>query len=280
MSDKKYFLVIDVELCQDCGTCYLACKDEHYDNEFPGYSVKQPRHRHRWISQIRKERGHGSLLDVYYFNNICMQCDDAPCVKNAGNAVKKRKDGIVLIDPAGSARRKELLKACPYGAIAWNDEAQVPQKCTMCAHLLDSGWKETRCTQVCPTGALKLMHMTDEERLALIKKDKLEAYRPEFKTRPGTLYKNLYRFTKGFIAGSVSAKENGLTDCVENAKVFLEKSENRVANALTDNYGDFKFDGLEEDGGKYTVTVDAGKKGLVKIDVFLNQSVYLENITL
>jgi hypothetical protein len=77
--------------------------------------------------------------------------------------------------------------------------------------------------QSCPTGALKLMHMTDEEREALIKKNKLETYLPELKTCPGTLYKNLYHFTKGFIAGSVSAKENGLTDCVERVRVSLKK---------------------------------------------------------
>ena len=50
-----------------------------------------------------------------------------------------------------------LAYACDYiaasyedGAIQWNEELKVAQKCTMCAHLLDDGWTEPRCVQACP----------------------------------------------------------------------------------------------------------------------------------
>ncbi len=57
----------------------------------------------------------------------------------------RRDDGIVIVDPEKAAGRKDLVSSCPYRRIYWNEEQQVAQKCTMCAHLLDQGWKEPRC---------------------------------------------------------------------------------------------------------------------------------------
>ena len=39
---KKWHLMIDVEKCEDCNNCFLACKDEHVENDWTGYSVAQP----------------------------------------------------------------------------------------------------------------------------------------------------------------------------------------------------------------------------------------------
>ena len=41
---KKWNLIIDVEKCEDCNNCFLACKDEHMYNDWPGYALPQPRH--------------------------------------------------------------------------------------------------------------------------------------------------------------------------------------------------------------------------------------------
>ena len=129
-------MIIDIEKCEDCNNCFMACKDEFVDNDFPPYSVSQPRHGHRWMNIMRKERGSGSLMDVAYRSTPCMHCDDAPCIKAAkDSAVYKREDGIVIIDPEKSAGRKEIMAACPYHAIWWNEEKGIPQKCTFCAHL-------------------------------------------------------------------------------------------------------------------------------------------------
>ena len=38
-------LIIDVARCHDCNNCFLACKDEFIDNDFPGYSQAQPKQR-------------------------------------------------------------------------------------------------------------------------------------------------------------------------------------------------------------------------------------------
>ncbi|GAG02536.1 unnamed protein product, partial [marine sediment metagenome] len=38
---NKWNLIIDIEKCEDCNNCFLACKDEHVDNDWPGYAVSQ-----------------------------------------------------------------------------------------------------------------------------------------------------------------------------------------------------------------------------------------------
>jgi Fe-S-cluster-containing dehydrogenase component len=70
-------------------------------------------------------------------------------------AVSQREDGLVVIDPTLAVGHPEIVSSCPYGAIYWDDELEFPQKCTGCAHLLDKGWKEPRCVDACPTGALQ-----------------------------------------------------------------------------------------------------------------------------
>jgi Fe-S-cluster-containing dehydrogenase component len=38
--------------------------------------------------------------------------------------------------------------ACPYGVRTFNEEQRVVEKCTMCAHLVDSG-EEPACVKAC-----------------------------------------------------------------------------------------------------------------------------------
>jgi len=253
---KKWYMIIDIEKCEDCNNCFMACKDEHVDNEFPPYSAAQPLHGHRWMNIMRKERGSGSLMDVAYRPTPCMHCDDAPCIRTAENgAVYKREDGIVIIDPEKSTGQKNIQKACPYNAVSWNEERDIPQKCTFCAHLLDEGWKEPRCVQACPTGALSIEREDDAQIQEMVKEENLEALHPEYNTRPRIFYRNLYRYNRAFIAGSVAYGTDRGEECAKNAVVRLVKNGRDVDECKTDFFGDFKFDGLKEDGQTYEVHI-------------------------
>ena len=253
---KKWNLIIDVKKCEDCNNCFLSCKDEHVENDWPGYSLSQPLHGHRWINIMRKERGQYPMIDVAYLPIPCMHCDNAPCIKAAKEgSVYKREDGIVIIDSKKARGQKEILKACPYDAIWWNEEKNVPQKCTFCAHLMDDGWKEPRCVQACPTGSLHVIHAEDPEMNEIIESENLEVLHPEYKTDPRVYYKNLYRFLRCFIGGSVAFQREGITDCAEGARVLLTKDSKKIEEAVTDNYGDFRFDNLEENSGMYGIEI-------------------------
>ncbi len=254
---KGWYLVIDVEKCENCNNCFLACKDEHVGNDWPGYAASQPDHGQKWMRIQGKERGVYPFIDVAYLPRTCMHCDQAPCIKAAGDgAVYKRPDGIVVIDPVKARGQKALVNACPYGAIEWNEGSELPQKCTFCAHLLDDGWTTTRCVQSCPTGALGLRHMEASEMEALVKAEGLQVYAPGKGTGPRVYYKNLHRFTRCFIGGSVATRVDGRQECVEGAEVTLfDKAHETVGSTLTDLFGDFKFDNLEEGSGPYTLRV-------------------------
>lgn len=277
---EKWNLIIDVALCENCNNCVLATKDEHCENTFPGYGLPQPRHGHDWIRIDRQVRGEAPMVDAAYLVSTCNQCDNAPCVVAGKGAVHKRDDGIVLIDPVKAKGRKDLVNSCPYGAIWWNEEHQVPQKWSFDAHLLDAGWKEPRCTQACPTGAMRAVKLSDPAMSALAEQGSLEVLRSELGTRPRVWYANLYRFDKCFIGGSVLAKVAGRTECLEGATAMLSRAGKHVAEMKTDAFGDFKFDALEPGNARYRVGVSHPDHGSAALDVTLAQSVYLGNIEL
>ncbi|MCL2391515.1 MAG: oxidoreductase [Oscillospiraceae bacterium] len=258
---KQRYLVIDVKLCHDCNNCFIACKDEFVMNDWLPYSKAQPRHGPRWMNILRKERGQFPRIDCAFLPMPCQHCVQAPCVKEHPDCVTRRDDGVVLIDPVKSKGKKGLADSCPYGAIYWNEGEEIPQKCTMCAHLLDNGWDMPRCVHSCPTGAMALHTVEKAEMDQIIAAEGLEQYRAELGANPNVYYKNLHRFTKCFITGGIL--KSG--DCAEAVKVTL--SGDAHAEQETNYFGEFKFDALLP--GTYTIKA-GGKEKTVTIEESLN----------
>jgi Fe-S-cluster-containing dehydrogenase component len=277
----KWNLIIDVAECTNCQLCTLATMDEYIDNDWPGYAAPMPKHGHRWIDILQKERGQMPFIDIAYVPTMCNHCDDAPCIAAATDgAITKRDDGIVLIDPEKARGQKHLVDACPYGHIWWNEEHAVPQAWTFDAHLLDQGWTKTRGQLSCPTQAMRAVNVEDGEMARMVRDDGLEVLKPELGTKPRVWYKNLWRYSTAFIGGSVSAQANGTVDCVEGATVRLMKDGGAIAETETDNYGDFKFDRLEPDSGAYRVEIDADGHEKKTVEAELTESIYLGEIRL
>ena len=254
---KQRYMVIDVAKCHDCNNCFMACKDEHVANDWPGYTAAQPRHGHQWMNIERRERGQYPRIDVAYLPMPCQHCENAPCIEAGNGAVTRREDGIVLIDMDKSKGNEALAKACPYGAIYWNEEAGAPQKCTLCAHLLDdTEWTPgiPRCAHNCPTGALQFYTLQPADMDAMIASEGLSAYRAELGTKPHVLYKNLYKYDKNFITAGILVDG----ECFENATATLTSGGKVVAEQNTNFFGEFKFDGLDD--GAYTLDIDAAGK--------------------
>ena len=276
---KKWNLVVDVALCENCRNCTLAVKDEHVGNDFPGYAAAAPARGHDWIRITRQVRGAAPMVDAAYLPTMCNHCDDAPCVAAGRGAVRKRGDGIVIIDPEKSRGRRDLVDACPYGAIVWNEEREIPQAWIFDAHLLDAGWKEPRCAQACPTGAIRAVKQDDEAMRAQARAEKLRVLRAELGTQPRVYYRNLHRFDACFIGGSVVTDVEGVTECVPGAAVAVRKDGKEVALATTDTFGDFKCDGFARDSGTYTVEI-VHRLGTASARCTLGESVYLGPLVL
>jgi hypothetical protein len=126
---------------------------------------------------------------------------------------------------------------------------------------------------------MRAIKVEDDEMARLAQDEKLEVVRPELGTRPRVYYRNLWRYSKCFIGGSVAEEKNGAVDCVEGASVQLLKDGASVAVTTTDNYGDFKFDRLDENSGRYAVQIfSSGRSKTVEAN--LGTSINLGEIRL
>jgi Fe-S-cluster-containing dehydrogenase component len=265
---QKWNMIIDVAECTNCQLCALAAMDEYVGNDWPGYAAPMPKHGHKWIN-------------IAYVPTMCNHCDDAPCMKaDKVGAIKKRNDGIVIIDPVKAKGQKHLVEACPYGHIWWNEELQLPQIWPFDAHLLDQGWQQTRGQQSCPTGAMRAIKLDDRDMARMARDEGLEVIKPELGTRPRVYYRNLWRYSKCFIGGTLAAEANGVIDCVEGASIRLDKGGYTIAETTSDNYGDFKFDKLDEGSGTYVVDISAKGRSRKTVEARLGASVNLGEIRL
>ena len=253
---KKWNMIVDIERCNNCRGCFLAVKDEHTGNDFPGYAAEQPRMGANWLDIERKERGAYPIVDAHFMPTMCNHCDDAPCMKVAKNgAITKRADGIVIIDPVKAKGQKEIVDACPYGAVTWNEESQLPQTWIFDAHLLDAGFKKPRIESQCPTDVFQSVKVSDKEMQELIVTEELETLPSDTDAKPRVYYKNMQFFSKCFVGGSVTAMIDGVEECVEDAVAVVSKDGKEVGRATTDAFGEFKVDGLEPNSGSYQVEV-------------------------
>ena len=278
---SKWNMIIDVARCDNCRICFLANKDEHIGNDFPGYAAPQPAQGHNWIEIERKERGSYPIVEAHFMPVMCNHCDDAPCMKAAKNgAVTKRADGIVIIDPVKAKGQNAIAEACPYGAVSWNEELQLPQAWIFDAHLLDAGWTQPRAEQSCPTDVFRSVKVDDQEMQRIRLEEGLEVLRPELGTKPRVYYKNLHLMTKCLVGGSVTAIVNGVEECAEGAVVVLKHKGREVARSMTDTFGEFKFDKLEPGSGQYQLEV-TGSSGRFSLQFDLGgESRYLGVMTL
>ena len=102
---------------------------------------------------------------------------------------------------------------------------------------------------------------------------------PKLGAQPRVYYRGLERWERCFIGGSVSASVGGIVDCVADADVSLHQGDSLVASALTDAFGDFRFDGLPARSGVYRLEI-RHRAGVARRDCELDESVYLGEITL
>lgn len=249
----KAFL-IDLTKCVGCYGCQVACKDEHCGQGWAPYTEAQPETGQFWMKVNQYERGAVPHVKVAYIPTMCNHCEDAPCMAAAADgAVYRREDGLVLIDPAKAKGQKAIVDACPYGAVYWNEELEIPQKCTGCAHLLDGDHPISipRCVDNCH---LDLITFGEEADLDL---DGTEVLHPEYGTKPRVFYRGL---PKKFIAATVYDPE--AREVVIGAKVTAT-GEAGTFEAETDDWGDFWLRGLPE--AEWTVVIEKdGKKTELK----------------
>ncbi|MFC7212701.1 4Fe-4S ferredoxin N-terminal domain-containing protein [Saliphagus sp. GCM10025334] len=181
---KQYGMVIDLEKCDGCLSCVVACSQENNTsmgaNWMYVFTYEEP-----------DQNGHNFLV------RTCQHCSDAPCQKVCPTTArhKRTEDGLVLTDYDVCIGCRYCQVACPYGVnyFQWG-EPDTPQseldpdhvydgrdrrvdsrppkgvmgKCTMCPSRQDGKRGEdkigtTACEDACAMDAIHFGDMNDED---------------------------------------------------------------------------------------------------------------------
>ena len=242
--------VIDLAICNGCYCCQIACKDEHVGNDWSPYAKPQPDTGQFWIGITETVRGQVPKVKVSYLPKMCHHCDDAPCIEQCEvDAIVKRDDGIVLIEPDKCTGCKLCADTCPHNSIYFNENLNIAQKCTGCTHLLDNDpeWDVPRCVDQCPTDAIRFGEEDDLKEYI----DGAELLNPGAGTKSRVYYRNL---PKKFVAGTLY-DPNAKEVIIGAACTLTDDESGETFNATTDNFGDFWFRGLSDDR-TFTLTLD------------------------
>ena len=251
---KKPGIAINSARCMACYACFMACKDEHcgWDSAL---SKSQPELGQYWMNIVEWERGDNPRrVKTATVPAPCNHCDNPACVAAAKDgAAYKREDGIVIIDPEKAVGQKAIADACPMGAVFWNEDLQLPQKCTMCAELLDDpdypGF-EPRCVEACPNQALVFGDLADpESRISkLIAANKVTPWKG---LEGSVVHLNI---PQKFLAGTVAYPKELEEVCIgANVKITCAET-GETKETVTNWAGDYEFEDLPE-GMTWTVEI-------------------------
>ena len=180
-ASPQWKLAVDVERCIGCHACSVACKVEN--------NVPLGRFRTKvyyW------EHGKFPKVTRNFLPTLCMQCEDAPCLKACPTkAIIRKTDGIVRVDPDLCDHENKCSDACPYGAIGC-DENDIADKCDFCSHRLEAGM-DPACVETCPAD---VFHFGDANEPAskysmFMKRfgSETKVLKPEEKTKPSVAYR-------------------------------------------------------------------------------------------
>ena len=182
--NKQMGFVIDQERCIGCEACTVACRIEH--------NVKQGFIKVITQNVDQKDTPEGIFPDLKmnFLPQLCNHCANPPCVDVCNvEALRKREDGIVVIDNNLCDGCQACLSACPYDAINFNQEKNIAEKCNLCAHRIDQGL-EPFCVICCEGQAIYLGDFNDprSEVSKLNTKRDLFKLKTDAGTNPSTSY--------------------------------------------------------------------------------------------
>lgn len=179
--NPRWKMALDVERCIGCHACSVACKVEN--------SVPLGRFR---TKVYYLDEGVFPKVKRSFLPTLCMQCEDAPCVKACGNkAVSLGADGIVRIDNNLCDSDGNCEKACPYGAIGPSVDEGC-DKCDFCSHRLEVGM-EPACVETCPADVFHFGDANDPASPYSVfmsrHGNETAALKPEENTKPAVVYR-------------------------------------------------------------------------------------------
>jgi tetrathionate reductase subunit B len=177
----RWKMALDIERCIGCHACSVACKVEN-DVPLGRYRTKVYYWEHGTFPKVKRS----------FLPTLCMQCEDAPCLKACPTeAINRLADGIVRINADLCDNENQCQGACPYGAIG-SDDNDVADKCDFCSHRLAVGM-EPACVETCPGEVFHFGDSNDPDSaysqfMQRFGKE-TKVLKPEEKTKPQVTYR-------------------------------------------------------------------------------------------
>lgn len=247
---RKVF-VFDATKCNGCYGCQMACKDEHGDNEWLPYAKPQPQTGQFWLKLRETDHGQTPKVKVEYVPILGAQ--DEALREYAPEVLMDRDDGLIVLDPEKCKGRRDIAEK--FEGVYYNEDLDICQGCTGCAHLVDAG-EIPHCVDLCVLGALQF---GDEEDFAE------EIARAEKLTEGSNVY--YLNLPHLFIGGDVW--DPAANEVVIGANCTLT-GEGLELKTQTDEFGDFWFRRI--DAGNYHLLIEADGFESMERDIKLTKS--------
>ncbi len=133
-------LFIDLELCDKCRECKVACAYFYHP----------------------QNNGIDSLREYATFATICRQCAEAPCVNSCyHNALEKQADGLLKRYSMRCTSCKSCAIACPFGVIFPELIPYINSRCDYCLSL--GKQKMPLCVSSCFYKAVELKEVAEDK---------------------------------------------------------------------------------------------------------------------
>lgn len=136
-------LYYDVKKCLGCKSCEIACAVAHSAAQELFKAIREE------VLSLPRKKVLGSKGKNYPVS--CRNCEDPKCVDACMAAALRfdKEKGIVLHDESRCVGCWMCVMVCPYGAIRPNIKEKIPVRCDKCKDR-----DEPACVKACPTGAI------------------------------------------------------------------------------------------------------------------------------
>ena len=129
-------IITDLNKCVGCMACSVGCKAVN------GVDIGQQWVKIKRVGPYPIEGGSGQFPDVemYFLPMQCQHCSSPECVTVCPTGASAiAEDGTVQIDAEQCIGCGMCLDACPYGVRYLDEEANVVDKCDLCADRVEQG---------------------------------------------------------------------------------------------------------------------------------------------